>query len=229
MDTSYKPYFLEVTMRHGWTVRITLILAAVLLLAGCQAAYYEVWEKFGKEKRHLLKETVEKAGKDQENASQEFENVLTRIKTLYGFEGGDLEAFYDRLKDEYEVCKSRSETVSKRVAQVEQIAMDLFEEWQLEIDTISNEKLKTKSRASLLETRSRYKKLQNAMVRAESSMKPVLTGLNDYVLYLKHNLNAQAINSLKNEIQSIELEVSALIKDMDRSVKASQDFLKTFE
>ena len=37
----------------------TLILW--LLVSGCQTAYYSLWETLGKEKRHLLKEEVQKA------------------------------------------------------------------------------------------------------------------------------------------------------------------------
>ena len=37
------------------------------------------------------------------------------------------------------------------------------------------------------------------MKRAEQSMQPVLRTLRDNVLYLKHNLNAQAIGALRGE------------------------------
>lgn len=45
----------------------------------------------GVEKRHLLRDNVAKAQGEQQQASEEFKDVLTRIKEMYGFDGGKLE------------------------------------------------------------------------------------------------------------------------------------------
>ena len=207
------------------------ILGVIILsfFVGCQSTYYAVWEQFGKEKRHLLKDQVEKARSDQEEASEQFEDVLTRIKEMYGFEGGDLEEFYNKLKSDYEECERRADIVTTRIDKVEQIAADLFVEWEKEIEDISNSKLRSQSKKSLALTKRRYARLRVAMREAESSMEPVLTHLNDYVLYLKHNLNAQAVGALKEEVGDIEKEVDGLIKDMSKSIREAEAFLKTFE
>ena len=72
----------------------------------------------------------------------------------------------------------------------------------------------------------RWTRLQRSMARAETSMGPVLVNLRDYVLYLKHNLNAQAVSSLRKEVADIETEVSSLIEDMNRSIKEADAFVK---
>jgi hypothetical protein len=196
-------------------------------LAACQSAYYAAWESLGKEKRHLLKDEVENVRTDQEKASEEFKDVLTRIKTLYGFDGGDLERAYENLSDDYEDCRARADAVSDRIAKVERIAADLFDEWEAEIEEIGNPKFRRQSRNKLTTTRRRFKSLQTAMRRSESSMTPVLRNLKDYVLYLKHNLNAMAIGALKSETDSIELEIHRLIADMNRSIHEADAFLQT--
>jgi hypothetical protein len=196
---------------------------------GCQTTYYAVWEKLGKEKRHLLKDNVEKARTGQEKAAEEFKDALTRLKELYGFEGVDLEAFYDSLREDYESCEERAEAVKRRMETVEEIAADLFEEWENEIDEMANETFKSKSLQSLKETKNRYARLKSAMEKAQSKMGPVLQQLRDYVLYLKHNLNAQAIGALKQEVDDIEVEVERLIEDIAMSIKEADAFLKTIE
>ena len=50
-----------------------------------------------------------------------------------------------------------------------------------------------------------------------------------YVLYLKHNLNAQAIGVLKKEVGDIEVEVQGLIQDITQSVSEADSFLKALE
>lgn len=210
-----------------------LILAASILgivfLSGCQTAYYAVWEKLGKEKRHLLRDNVEAASKEQMKASESFKDVLTRMKEMYGFEGGDLEKVYNRLRSDYEDSEARANDVHKRVATVEQIAADLFREWQTEINEMKNQKLKSQSAKSLGEAKKQYVRLHDSMVKAESRMDPVLAQLKDNVLYLKHNLNAQAVGALKKEAGSIQIEIDRLIKDMQASITEADHFLKTFK
>ena len=204
------------------------LLSLVVILPGCQTTYYTVWEKLGKEKRHLLKDNVEKQRVEQEKASEEFKDALTRVKEIYGFKGGDLEDFYNKLKDDYENCEDRAGSVAKRIEQVERIATDLFAEWETEINEMENQKFKAKSRQSLADTKKRYTRLHQSMLNAHSSMTPVLQQLKDYVLYLKHNLNAQAVGALKQEAEDIEAEVAKLIKDINTSIKEADAFLKNF-
>jgi hypothetical protein len=60
-------------------------------------------------------------------------------------------------------------------------------------------------------------------------MAPVLTQFKDYVLYLKHNLNAQAIASLKGEATNIQAEISKLIAQMNQSIAKADEFVKTLQ
>jgi len=201
---------------------------AVFFVSGCRSTYYAMWESLGKEKRHLLREEVEQAREDQAEASEEFKDALTRIKELTGFHGGELENVYLQLKDDYEDCEQRAAVIDDRIANVEQIAADLFVEWETEIGQMTNANFRASSRQSLTRTKERYKQLHRAMVQARDRMDPVLTRLNDYVLYLKHNLNAQAVGSLGAEMGRIEADVDVLIRDIERSIQAADAFLKEF-
>jgi len=208
---------------------LTLVFAAACLLFGCRSTYYAAWESLGKEKRHLLRDEVEDAREDQAKASEEFKDALTRIKELTGFEGGELENIYLQLKDDYEDCEQRAVIIDERIGNVEQIAADLFAEWDAEIGQMSNASFRSSSRQSLARTRGRYQQLHRAMVQARRRMDPVLERLNDYVLYLKHNLNAQAVDALGAEMGRIEADVDVLIRDIERSIQAADTFLKDFE
>ena len=67
------------------------------------------------------------------------------------------------------------------------------------------------------------------MKSAEAKIEPVLAVFKDQVLYLKHNLNAQAIASLKGELGSIKSDVSSLISAMEKSINEANAFIKTME
>ncbi len=203
------------------------LLVSMLLVAGCRSAYYSAWEKFGVYKRDLLKKRVVEARDDQKAASKQFQDALTRIKELYGFQGGNLEKTYSALNRDYDRSVERANAVHKRVKDVETVAGDLFAEWEKELKEISSPNLRESSRTKLQETRGRYDELHTALKRAEQSMDPVLTRFHDQVLYLKHNLNAEAIASLKGETTNIQTEIAKLIEDMNNAIAQADKFIST--
>lgn len=217
------------TFVRSQTVRLISVGTALLLLAGCSTAYYAAWEKLGYEKRDILKERVVDARDEQAAASEQFKDALTRLKEVYAFDGGDLEKAYRQLEGEFEDSEARATAVRKRIGSMETVANDLFAEWEEEIGQISNATLASSSRRKLSETRRRFDEMDTALRKAESSMEPVLAQFRDYTLYLKHNLNAQAIASLKGEAINIETEVGRLLQDMNASIARADAFVKSLE
>jgi hypothetical protein len=203
------------------------LLLSVFLIAGCRTASYWAWEKVGVYKRDLLKKDVRAARDDQKAASEQFKDALTRLKELNGFQGGNLEKMYNSLNRDYERSVERANAVHKRVKEVETVAEDLFKEWDKEIKEISSADLREKSRQQLRDTRQRYDELHAALKRAEGSMDPVLTRLHDQVLFLKHNLNAAAIASLKGESTNIQADISKLLDDMNAAIAQADKFINT--
>jgi ElaB/YqjD/DUF883 family membrane-anchored ribosome-binding protein len=212
--------------KYPWLLALIFVVA---LSGGCRSAYYSAYEKFGVYKRDLLKKNVIAARDEQKEASEQFKDALTRLRELYGFTGGNLEKTYSSLQGEYDDCAAQAETVRKRVQQVETVATDLFEEWEKEIGEISTPALQSSSRRQLQATRQRYESLHDALQDAERSMNPVLTQFRDHVLYLKHNLNAQAIASLKGEAASIQTDISKLIDQMNAAIAKADEFVKTLQ
>lgn len=204
-----------------------MALATLLLLnAGCRSAVYSTYEKFGVYKRDLLKKRVVAARNEEKEAGEQFKDALTKLREMYGSTGSDLEKAYDKLKGEYDASVSKAEAVRKRVRDMETVAADLFREWENEIKQITSESMRTSSRDQLRQTRDRYDEMHAALKRAEVSMEPVLVKFRDHILYLKHNLNAQAIASLKGEAVSIQNDIARLIDDMNASVQQADAFIK---
>jgi hypothetical protein len=102
----------------------------------------------------------------------------------------------------------------------------LFDEWESELAQYTNESLRRSSEDKLEQTRRRYAELMEVMKRAESKIEPVLIVFRDHVLFLKHNLNAQAIASLQEELASVEADVASLVKEMEASIAEADTFIK---
>jgi len=206
-----------------------LLLLIAALLAGCQAVRYRTLEAIGVEKRDILSARVESARDAQDDAREEFSSALEQFRATVAFDGGDLESLYDRLDRAYERSLADATRVRDRIERVRDVAEDLFDEWSDELDQYENADLRRRSAELLRETKSRYERMMAAMRRAEASMDPVLRSFQDQVLFLKHNLNAQAISALKAELDDIESDTEALIRAMNEAIAEANAFMRALE
>lgn len=201
--------------------------AIIMLIGGCQNTYYNTMEKFGVHKRDILVDRVEEARDSQEDAKAQFTSALAQFSAVTNFQGGELEDYYNKLNAEFEASEEAAEEVHKRIKAVEKVSEALFEEWQEELSLYSSDKLKRSSQRQLSETKQKYGQLIGTMKRVEKKIEPVLAVFRDQTLFLKHNLNARAVSSLKSELKDIQTDVASLVKAMEKSIGEANNFIQT--
>lgn len=201
------------------------VWVVILLLAGCSSTYYGAMEKVGIHKRDIMVDRVADARDSQAEAQEQFKSALDQFNSVVTLKETDLKKAYDRLNKEYEACSDAASDVSARIEKVEAVSDALFREWQDELDLYENKDLARASKKQLNATRSRYNDMISHMYRAEKSMDPVLKIFRDNVLFLKHNLNAQAIGSLQDEFANLEMEIDTLIARMSTAIESSNAFI----
>ena len=204
-----------------------ILLIGALLVGGCSSTYYQMMAKLGKEKRDILVQRVKDSKKDQEQTKEQLKTTMESFQELTGFQGGSLEKSYKKLNTEYERSAAQASKLHDRIKSIDQVSNDLFTEWQGEINGMQNAKLKSRSAALLQDAKARQATYMKAMNRTEAQMTPVLTSFHDQVLFLKHNLNARAIGSLKGTSTSINTDVTALIKSIDSSIQEADNLISS--
>lgn len=207
----------------GWLVLVAILW--VPFFGGCSTAYYGAMEKVGIHKRDILVNRVEDARDAQSEAQEQFKSALEQFGAVVQIENTDLKKAYDKLNAEYEDSEKAANKVSERINKVESVADDLFEEWEDELKLYKSADLRRSSQRKLQKTKTRYREMLASMHRAEKSMAPVLRTFRDNVLFLKHNLNAQAIGSLRSEFSTLKGEIDGLIKNMNEAIKTSNKFI----
>ena len=208
--------------------RVWVLLLSAVLLGGCSTVYYKTMEKFGYEKRDILVDRVEDARDSQNDAQETFRSSLERFQSVVDTPDTELKEQYAEISDAYEDSLASAEEVRDRIDKVEEVAEDLFDEWEDELSLYESASLRRSSEQQLKDTRVQYSQLISRMHDAEERMDPVLEAFQDQVLYLKHNLNAQAIGSLENELVGIRQDVDALIRNMEQSIAESEAFIRRF-
>jgi len=206
----------------------TALLVAVLLvpfLGACSKAYYGAMEKVGIHKRDILIDRVEDARDAQSEAQKQFKSALEQFSAVVHIGNSNLKKAYEKLNAEYEDSDKVAKKVSERIDKVESVADALFDEWKDELKLYKNAAFRKSSKQKLQDTKTRYREMLASMHRAEKSMEPVLRTFRDNVLFLKHNLNAQAIGSLRSEFSTLKGEIDGLIKNMSEAIKTSNKFI----
>lgn len=208
----------------------TLFLFAVFisaLLVGCSSLYYATWEQLGKEKRDLLRDNVVTARHEQKEAGRQFRDALTQLQQSYRTTPTQLQERYEQLKEQHRKLTNRYDQLDTRIGKLEKIASDLFQEWREEADIMGNRAFREQSLDKLAETRERYSAMRMALVRTQDRCRPVLKKLYDYVLFLKHNLNARAIGDLQGEADDVIDGLTELIDEMNQSIAETDAFIDT--
>jgi chromosome segregation ATPase len=201
-------------------------IAVTLLISGCESTYYAAMEEIGIPKRDILIDRIEETQEAQKDGQEQFKSALEQFKSVVNFDGGDLEDLYNNLNTEYENSVDAADDIRNRINKVDSVATALFEEWEEELTQYTNASFRRESQRQLSSTQSRYKRLLSAMRKAEKSIDPVLNTLRDNTLFLKHNLNARAISSLKGELSTVNNNVSSLINAMEKAIQESDTFIK---
>lgn len=210
----------------NFTAKLFGYFFSILFIAACSQAYYGALEKVGIHKRDIMVDRVQEAKQSQEDAKEQFRSALEEFSSVANFQGGDLEDTYKKLDKELKKSESRAKDVTARIDSVEDVSIALFKEWEEELDQYESQKLRAQSEQQLKDTKVRYEQLMAAMRLAESRIEPVLKPFRDQVLFLKHNLNAKAIASLRGELIQVESDTEKLIKELESSIAEADRFIQ---
>jgi len=225
MDNFLKENVMQRNFNRFMLVWLALVVFVPVILGGCADTYYNAMEKVGIHKRDIMIDRVENARDAQKEAQEQFKSALEQFNSVVQLQDTDLKRAYDKLNSEYEASRDAADNVSSHIDKVESVAEALFDEWEGELDLYQNAEYRRSSKAKLEKTRAKYREMLASMHKAEKSMEPVLRIFQDNVLYLKHNLNAQAIGSLKGELSTLKGEISRLVTHMNQAIEQSNRFI----
>lgn len=191
-----------------------------------KSVYYSARESIGGDhKRSIVVHEVEQACVNLRETRNGFEDALQRFKMLVNVSDSNLEHRYHQFNRKYQFCKSRSEAVSSRIRAIEEVSEALFNEWEKELNEYTNRALRNHSKQQLKLARQNYARLIKSLHAAEAKIHPVLAAFKDQVLYLKHNLNAQAIAALQHEFVEIGIDIAQLIRAMELTIAEASRFV----
>ncbi len=206
-----------------------LLLGSALLFSGCSSVYYGAMEKVGIPKRKILVDRVGAAREAQQEAKQQFSSALAQFLAVTRVPSTQLQATYEKLDAEFKRSEARAQEVRDRIAAIDDVAQALFGEWKTELGQYQSASLRSQSERQLSATKQRYAALMRVMDQAAAGMNPVLDAFRDQVLFLKHNLNAQAVTALSGSTRELQQDITRLVADMEKSIREADAFISSMQ
>ena len=206
-------------------IRAGIVIMSLALVGACSSVQYSALEKVGIHKRDLLVDNVEDARDSQAETREQLVTAYEELTALIGFDGGELEARYKRLSKEVERSQDAIDELDGHLADIDRVSRDLFKEWEAELDLYNNATLRADQAQKLSLSRKQFATMRDRMQQARDRVDPVMVVLNDNVLYLKHSLNARALDALRGQATLLEGQVDALIRDMQVAIDEADAFI----
>lgn len=205
-----------------------LLIGALSLffLCSCTTVYYKSWELLGREKRDLLSSNIESLKGEQEDAKEEFSDVLERMRSEYVGEKQSLAETYSDFKSDYDDIKDEVDDVTSRLNRIDGLAKALFKEWLVEANEFDSREYRRKSLAKRGETMRSFNKYMKSTRALEAGMNQSLKSLQDEVVFLKHNLNSQIVSQFNVKLATLEKDMEKIIGKIEKSIEGTDSYIK---
>ena len=202
--------------------------AVVLLVAGALLAPVAVraQDEGLKQVDRLIKvsgETVQSIAE----AKLQLERTVTGYNAILAEQAKDRRGAYKDLIKDKDNTQTKVEAVRQRVAGMEQEANTLFAAWAKNVEGITEEGLRKKSQARLDDTKKRFGDILSAGKQAREAYDPFMKQLADQITYMGHDLNPEAVASLKPDAAKLNDQATKVFARVDETMKVAREYINS--
>lgn len=211
-------------IRLGFSVALALALA---LAMATETAHGAQDEGHKRAEEHIQK--IERASEEMKEVRKRLDKAFEAYsKTLQ--EGADKRrSSYKDLVKELERCEQKTKELRKRHQEMDKKAEEFFKKWKDSLKDINNGDLRHRSEGRLDETRRRYREVSSSWNRMVEDYGPVLKEMRDQVVYLGHDLNDDAVASLKADAVALDGLKDEFLRTMDDFRSRADAYIEEIE
>ena len=130
---------------------------------------------------------------------------------------------YKKLQKEVATTEKKRAVVSTRNGEMNVEAGRLFKNWEGSTAAIQDPELRQRSQQRLGQAKARYSEIETNGQGAARLYTPFMKALQDQVTYLGHDLNPEAVATLKPEADKLNAQAKELYSAIDKTTAAANN------
>ncbi len=214
---------------HRSPVRSLVVsLPAIVALAACASMPgFSSKKSDGLSRVDELLSQVERVQVESVVAKERSDAALAALETMVDTEfDGDPVIAYQDLDKSLDESRTQAKKLSGSVQPMKSLADDVFEEWTASLESFGNTKMRQRSQARLEATRARYHAVLESAVAAQIAYDSFNADVADHALFLEHDFNAEAVQMIAGDVESLGDQKKELDSRLDHCVAATKKYVE---
>ena len=180
--------------------RFTVLLPALPLLAGCMLG----GPTRGPDRIKALTTSIEKVAAEAEVGQQRSQAAVQALQKFTSAEfGNDAVAAYTELEHAVTATEQQQLQLRDTLPPLQSAAETLFQSWTSDLEGIQSADLRRQSQDRLTAARARLTEIVRTVDAALAASLDLNRRLRDHVLFFGHDLNAEAMKTMQNEVRAV--------------------------
>jgi hypothetical protein len=137
---------------------------------------------------------------------------------------GDAVKAHDELVDAIDGSDDQANDLRRSVEKMQAAAEPVFDQWTKDLEAYSNPEMRQRSQARLAAARERYDSVVAAVEPVLVEYEAINANLRDHILFLSHDLNAESVATIQEDVRRVSNEAS----DLDNAFNAAKAVARSY-
>lgn len=171
---------------------------------------------------------IERVHVESERARQTIGESFERLNTLAAgrFTKEPAAVAYARFVQSIDAAEQQARRFREVVTPMLESAQPVFAQWQADLRTITNERMRQRSELRYAVTKERYDAIASVAVPAQQQFEAYVKALRDHASFLAHDLNAGALDDIQDEVKLVARSAQELDRNMESCQAAARAYVE---
>jgi len=174
-----------------------------------------------------LTASVEHVRREAEVTCARTTEALEQLRTLTAADSGskDVVALYARLVQSIDAAEQQAARFHDVVGPMKAAATCVFEQWERDCASITNEDLAQRGQTRLQRSKVRFAAIVTAADAAETTLATFHRALRDHTLFLGHDLNLESLREIRPELIFVATTEKEATSQLDTCMNAARAYV----
>jgi hypothetical protein len=171
---------------------------------------------------------IEKVHIESERARESISDSVQRLSVLAAgrFDREPATVVFARFVQAIDTAEQTAKRFREAVGPMQESSKPVFEQWQTDVKSITNDRLRKRGELSYALAKERYDAIAKIAVPAQDQFDTYVKALRDHASFLAHDLNAAALDQIQDEVKLVQQSARELDRNMESCGEASRAYVE---